>query len=114
MKMTSANYLRAAQAYMLISMPTGTSTIFGAFQAILALLANRTTSALAIKLPRKENFANEIFYYKPPRVILLQRDSTLWNCSRPKDHAKRYRGGHHCPHQATLPIVLRRYAGNGE
>ncbi|MGY3507022.1 hypothetical protein ACVW16_000184 [Bradyrhizobium sp. USDA 4474] len=26
-------YLRAAQAYMLISMPTGTSTIFGAFQA---------------------------------------------------------------------------------
>ena len=27
-------YLRAAQAYMLISMPTGTSTIFGAFQAI--------------------------------------------------------------------------------
>src|SRR5579864_5794364 len=30
-------YLRAAQAYMLISMPTGTSAIFGAFQAILAL-----------------------------------------------------------------------------
>ena len=25
-------YLRAAQAYMLISMPTGTSTIFGVFQ----------------------------------------------------------------------------------
>jgi hypothetical protein len=31
-------YLRAAHAYMLISMPTGTSTIFGAFQAIMALL----------------------------------------------------------------------------
>jgi hypothetical protein len=31
---TLAIYLRAAQAYMLISMPTGTSTIFGAFQAI--------------------------------------------------------------------------------
>jgi hypothetical protein len=28
-------YLRAAQAYMLISMPTGTSTIFGVFQVIL-------------------------------------------------------------------------------
>lgn len=28
------SYLREAQAYMLISMPTGTSTIFGAFQAI--------------------------------------------------------------------------------
>jgi hypothetical protein len=27
-------YLRAAQAYMLISMPTGTSTILGAFQVI--------------------------------------------------------------------------------
>jgi hypothetical protein len=29
-----ADYLRAAQAYMLISMPTGTSTIFGVFQVI--------------------------------------------------------------------------------
>jgi hypothetical protein len=27
-------YLRAAQAYMLISMPTGTSAIFGVFQVI--------------------------------------------------------------------------------
>ncbi len=34
----AAAYLRVAHAYMLISMPTGTSTIFGAFQAILALL----------------------------------------------------------------------------
>jgi hypothetical protein len=29
-----AIYLRAAQAYMLISMPTGNSTIFGVFQVI--------------------------------------------------------------------------------
>jgi hypothetical protein len=28
------DYLRAAQAYMLISMPTGTSTIFGVFQVM--------------------------------------------------------------------------------
>jgi hypothetical protein len=34
-------YLRAAQAYMLISMPTGTSTILGAFQAIADLLHER-------------------------------------------------------------------------
>ena len=34
----AAGYFRAAHAYMLISMPTGTSTIFGDFQAILALL----------------------------------------------------------------------------
>jgi len=31
---SNADYLRAAQAYMLISMPTGTSTIFGVFQVI--------------------------------------------------------------------------------
>ena len=30
-------YLRVAHIYMLISMPTGTSKIFGAFQAIWAL-----------------------------------------------------------------------------
>jgi hypothetical protein len=36
----AASYLRAAHAYMLISMPTGTSTIFGVFQAILALHFN--------------------------------------------------------------------------
>src|SRR5882757_10770474 len=34
-------YLRAAQAYMLISMPTGTSTIFAVFQAIAGLLLER-------------------------------------------------------------------------
>jgi hypothetical protein len=39
----SRAYLRAAQAYMLISMPTGTSTIFGVFQAIPDLLSNGTT-----------------------------------------------------------------------
>jgi hypothetical protein len=59
-------YLRAAHAYMLISMPTGTSTIFGAFQAILALsffnFFNRTDSALADKLMRNEKFASEIFF----------------------------------------------------
>src|SRR5271168_5235927 len=31
---TLRSYLRAAHAYMLISMPTGTSTIFGVFQVI--------------------------------------------------------------------------------
>jgi hypothetical protein len=34
MNETGYRYLRAAQAYMLISMPQGTSTILGAFQAI--------------------------------------------------------------------------------
>jgi hypothetical protein len=36
-------YLCAAQAYMLISMPTGTSTIFGVFQAIRELPSPRGT-----------------------------------------------------------------------
>jgi hypothetical protein len=65
----SPDYLRAAHAYMLISMPTGTSTIFGAFQAILALLAKGRSSALLDKLPRHEKFASEIFCRKPPRVL---------------------------------------------
>jgi hypothetical protein len=51
---------------MLISMPTGTSTIFGVFQAILALsffnFFYRTDSALADKLVRNEKFASEIFF----------------------------------------------------
>jgi hypothetical protein len=49
---------------MLISMPTGTSTIFGVFQAILALLVSRTNSALPDKLIGNENFASEIFCRK--------------------------------------------------
>ena len=65
-KAVALGYLRAAHAYMLISMPTGTSTIFGAFQAILALsffnFFNRTDSALADKLMRNEKFASEIFF----------------------------------------------------
>src|ERR1022692_1932878 len=55
----AAAYLRAAHAYMLISMPTGTSTIFGVFQAILALhvrrIVRRTNSVLPDKLLRNEN-----------------------------------------------------------
>lgn len=40
-----AFYLRAAQAYMLISMPTGTSTIFGDFQIIYTLQSQGTIAA---------------------------------------------------------------------
>jgi hypothetical protein len=45
-------YLRAAQAYMLISMPTGTSTIFGVFQDIFSLLLERDDFALRYKVMR--------------------------------------------------------------
>jgi hypothetical protein len=50
---------------MLISMPTGTSTILGVFQAILALLVKWDELALANKLLRKEKFASEIFGHFP-------------------------------------------------
>lgn len=59
---TLANYLRAAQAYMLISMPTGTSTILGAFQAIVLSFSIGTIFVLNDKLPRHEKFASGIFF----------------------------------------------------
>jgi len=49
-----AVYLRAAQAYILISMPTGTSIIFGAFQVIRAShgLWRDLRAGVKIKPPR--------------------------------------------------------------
>jgi hypothetical protein len=65
MSVSPIAYLRAAQAYMLISMPTGTSTIFGVFQAILALLQKRDELHLAYKVARNGKFASEIFVVNP-------------------------------------------------
>jgi hypothetical protein len=63
-KFVARAYLRAAQAYMLISMPTGTSTILGAFQAILALLEMKPDVLRpADKLIHIEKFASRIFSY---------------------------------------------------
>jgi hypothetical protein len=57
----AAAYLRAAQAYMLISMPTGTSTILGAFQAIWVLLCVKTDVLRpADKLVQIKKFASGI------------------------------------------------------
>ena len=52
-------YLRVAHIYMLISMPTDTSTIFGAFQAIfcLSLLTGRTPP-FKVKVLRIKKFAS--------------------------------------------------------
>jgi hypothetical protein len=51
-----AAYLRAAQAYMLISMPTGTSTIFGAFQAthLSQVYGANTPTVLKLRRPLGE------------------------------------------------------------
>jgi hypothetical protein len=55
-------YLRVALTYMLISMPHGTSTIFGVFQAIVALLVLEIGRIRPVaKVMRAENFASEIF-----------------------------------------------------
>jgi hypothetical protein len=54
-------------------MPTGTSTIFGVFQAISALLVDRTNSALTDKLAGNEKFASEIFLPFIPCFAALRR-----------------------------------------
>ena len=76
----AAAYLRAAHAYMLISMPTGTSTIFGAFQAILALLVKPDELRPVVKVARIEKFASEIFCYKPA-VFMLHRNRNSRFCA---------------------------------
>jgi hypothetical protein len=69
--MSPAAYFRVALTYMLISMPHGTSMIFGAFQAILALLARGgRTYALTTKLTCDEKFASEFFSGLNPRGLL--------------------------------------------
>jgi hypothetical protein len=76
----AAAYLRAAQAYMLISMPTGTSTIFGVFQAILALLARLGECCPPYKLLRKEKFASEIFGRKPVSFYAAMQQEFTYLC----------------------------------
>jgi hypothetical protein len=65
---------------MLISMPTGTSTIFGVFQAILALLVKRTIRP-PHKLARKQNFASEIFLHEALRVYAAPRNEITYLCA---------------------------------
>jgi hypothetical protein len=70
------DYLRTALTYMLISMPHGTSTIFGAFQAIFgAPCKTGRHSALSIKVTPEEKFASEIFSPYNFGVFLLQRET---------------------------------------
>src|SRR5258708_38064166 len=61
---------------MLISMPHGTSTIFGTFQAILALLANGTNfTPSEVKLPRDEKFASEFFRLETSACLAASQQS---------------------------------------
>jgi len=57
---------------MLISMPTGTSTIFGAFQAILALLKVKPDEFRPFdKVVHIKKFASGIFRYRRRAVKIL-------------------------------------------
>jgi hypothetical protein len=87
-KLSLTAYLRAAHAYMLISMPTGTSTIFGVFQAILALLLNRTKFRPADKLVAIKKFASEIFCPEP-QYLMLHRERKSLDCAGVRPNQKR-------------------------
>jgi hypothetical protein len=65
---------------MLISMPTGTSTIFGVFQAILALLARPGECRPPYKLLRTEKFASEIFGRGPVSFYAAVRNKFTYLC----------------------------------
>src|ERR1700759_4113131 len=81
-------YLRAAQAYMLISMPTGTSTIFGAFQAIPNLPWRQTL------VPRQANIELRALRRKKDesaKLIPQNRGRRGNRCDRGR-HALRWAG----------------------
>jgi hypothetical protein len=70
---------------MLISMPHGTSTIFGAFQAILALLLKGIDYRPVTKVTREEKFASEIFCNEKGGRV-LQCNSRLGHSIKSKLH----------------------------
>jgi hypothetical protein len=65
---------------MLISMPTGTSTIFGVFQAIWLSFQDRANSARPDKLLRKEKFASEIFGRTPVSFYAAVQEEFTYLC----------------------------------
>jgi hypothetical protein len=66
-------YLRAAQAYMLISMPTGTSTILGVFQAIPGLLLERDDFRPQLKPNADRKVRQRLFYGQRRRFCAAMR-----------------------------------------
>jgi hypothetical protein len=88
---------------MLISMPTGTSTILGVFQAILALLVKWDELVLPGKLLRKEKFASEIFAHFPC-VFMLHRKRNSQFCAA-RCQTKAASTGSEWP-RALLPLTF--------
>jgi len=82
---------------MLISMPQGTSTIFGAFQAILALHFREFGRIRpGIKLMRAEKFASEIF----PRRAMLRRENGWGNITSDGTALRR-------AHSVANPVLIK-------
>jgi len=69
-------------------MPTGTSTIFGVFQAILALLLKPDELRPWDKLMPFRKFASEIFCFVHPRFyVALQKEFTIL-CGLPSNQSR--------------------------
>jgi hypothetical protein len=90
---------------MLISMPTGTSTIFGVFQAISALLVDRTNSALPDKLVRNEKFASEIFGHSARCFCCIAKTSRSFAAEGQTNAAS-------TGSNSAAAIVMRSFAGD--
>jgi hypothetical protein len=97
-------YLRVAHTYMLISMPTATSTIFGAFQAIwLSFSDTGRNGVLGGKVLRIEKFASEIFCLQPRFGYAASRKDFTELCG--VDRSKR---------RGIKPFAVVRSAGNDD
>jgi hypothetical protein len=92
-----AAYLRVALTYMLISMPHGTSTIFGAFQAILALSLYRdeTPPSPLNYLVMKSSPVNSFVFETFACLVAPQQDFPPRTGGRIKAEADQ--GFHSCP-----------------
>jgi hypothetical protein len=81
---------------MLISMPTGTSTILGVFQAIMALLFATGRTPPANKLLPREKFASEIFSFAQLFTLYCTAEGNLLNCAAPDQTKARSTGSELC------------------
>jgi hypothetical protein len=109
----AAAYLRAAHAYILISMPTGTSTIFGVFQAILGSPFNPDELRPPPKLMRNEKIASEIFCHKP-KVFMLHRKRNSQICAAPRQNKGGSTGSEFLHSIRMLTSIQHRQAYSGK
>jgi hypothetical protein len=61
-------------------MPTGTSTIFGVFQAILAPCQTGRSPPSQVNLVQNQKFASEIFFSQPQRFYAAVQKEFTYLC----------------------------------